>query len=179
MAGAPNASFWPALIKPAIVTTLLISTYFALILGGPTIYPSQEETGRSMARLARFVNEASNNGGRVLFLGERQLLTLHDLQGVQLVPDYERVFLMEMAMAGNPDYLGKFHDDLKNQRFALIVSEPLFLQYKGREASFGEENDAWVEQVSKHVLCYYKPVRTLREVRVQLLGPREKIENCP
>jgi len=82
-------------------------------------------------------------------------------------------------LAGNPEYLGKFHDDLKNQRFSLIISEPLNTRLKGRAKSFGEENDAWVKNVSEPVLCYYEPFRTFRELRVQLLKPRSNPGACP
>jgi len=86
---------------------------------------------------------------------------------------------MEMAMAGNPDYLGKFHDELKNHRFAMIVREPLFLQYKNADEIFGEENNAWVSQVSKYVFCYYEPQKLLRNSRIQLLVPRSDPKDCP
>jgi hypothetical protein len=86
---------------------------------------------------------------------------------------------MEMAMAGNPDYLNKFHDELKNHRFSMIVSEPLFLQYKSSDEIFGEENNAWVSQVSKYVFCYYEPQKMLRNSHIQLLVPRSDPKDCP
>jgi hypothetical protein len=163
---------------PAMAAALLIGVYYSLIVGGQFLSIDQEATGKALSIVNRFVRSAVEEGGEVLFISERQLLTFHDVEKVPLIQDYERVFLMEMAMSGNPDYLGRFHEELKNHRFALIVSEPLFVQYKGSAESFGEENDAWVNQVSKVVMCYYEPQRLLRDVRIQLLVPREKPRDC-
>jgi len=44
------------------------------------------------------------------------------IEGVPLVPDYELVTLMEMAMSGNMGYLDQFYADLHRQRFALIIA---------------------------------------------------------
>src|SRR5688572_16916014 len=37
--------------------------------------------------------------GEVLFISQRQLLTFGEIEGVDLVPENELVFLMEMAMS--------------------------------------------------------------------------------
>jgi hypothetical protein len=92
---------------------------------------------------------------------------------VPLVPEDELVFLMEMAMSNNSAYLDVFHNDLREQRFSVIVSEPLKVNYQGRSHSFGEENDAWVKNVSEPVLCYYQPAIQLESIGVVLYTPRE------
>jgi hypothetical protein len=162
-----------------IVLALAIPMYYTLILGGPRSLPSPGQTAQDIDTLTKNVNKYSGQNGEVLFIAERELVTFNTIPGVKLVPDYERVFLMEMAMAGNPDYLNKFHDELKNHRFAMIVSEPLFVQYKGSDEIFGEENNAWVSQVSKYVFCYYEPQKMLRNSRIQLLVPRSDTKDCP
>jgi len=179
---APEQSEAPVYLPHWSLTVfaILLPVYFILPTGGPLPMPNQEQTTAALDTINQQIDEATRDGGQVLFISERELLTFHMLdKQVPLVPDYERVFLMEMAMAGNPYYLGKFHDDIKNQRYELIVSEPLFTQFKGRSESFGEENDAWVNQVSIPILCYYTPERTLRDVHIQLLVPRPNPENCP
>jgi hypothetical protein len=88
------------------------------------------------------------------------------------VPDYELVFLMEMAMSGNREYLDAFQAAISSQRYDLIIAEPLVIQYQGRNHSFGEENDAWVKSVSEPVLCYYQPSVSLDAVGVVLYTPR-------
>jgi hypothetical protein len=122
--------------------------------------------------------DVSQQQGEVLFLSNRHLLTFGEIEGVRLAPEYERVFLMEMAMAGEQEQLEAFHNDLKNQRFALIISEPLYDQQKDESAIFGEENNAWVSQVSQVVLCYYEEVKLARYVHLQLLVPRSSVQDC-
>jgi hypothetical protein len=98
---------------------------------------------------------------------------------VPLVPQYEQVFLMEMAMAGDPNYLQQFYNDLESHRFALIVSDPLTSAIKDRDYRFNEENNVWVKRVSRLILCYYTPVLTMPKTRIQLLVPNSQGGECP
>jgi hypothetical protein len=116
---------------------------------------------------------------RVLFISERQLLTFRHLDRLELIPDYEKVFLMEMAMSGTRSYLDRFHSALRDHDFDLIVSEPLKIQVQGRSHAFGEENDAWVREVSEPALCFYEPALTIEEAAVQILVPRTAPTPCP
>jgi hypothetical protein len=47
------------------------------------------------------------------------------------------------------------------------------------EYHFGDENNAWVKWVAGPILCYYKPLVTFKDVKVQLLTPREDAGDCP
>lgn len=82
-------------------------------------------------------------------------------------------------MSGTRSYLDRFHTALRSQTYDLIVSEPLKIQFQGRSRAFGEENDAWVREVSEPVLCFYEPVLTIDEAAVQVLAPRRQTGNCP
>jgi hypothetical protein len=142
--------------------------------------PDPAAVQEELQTIAEFSQAAHRQGGEVLFISERQLLTFGYIPDVRLIPEYERMFLMEAAMSGDPAYLGELYDDLKSHRFALIVSEPLSRQQKGASEVFGAENDVWVRRVAAPILCYYMPVKTLRTVRIQLLAPRpEKLDDCP
>lgn len=157
-----------------MASLIIMPIYYTLTYGSPVDVPTAEQTQKALGVLNRAVGRAVKGGGQVLFIGERQLIMFHYLKPhVPMVPDYERVFLMEMAMAGNPSYLDRFHQQLKDHRFAMIVVEPLNITYKGSASSFGEENDAWVTQVSKPILCYYKVDKKLRDVHIQVLVPRD------
>ena len=163
----------------AVLYILLVPIYFTMYTG-PSYEPvDPTRVNQALESINNAARSAHEKGGDVLLIAERQLLTFRMLDDVPLVPDYEKVFLMEMAMAENPDYLDRFHNDLKSQRFSLIVSEPLAVRYKGGEKSFGEENDAWVKNVAEPILCYYEPFRTFRELKVQLLKPRSEPVTCP
>lgn len=153
---------------------LLIPMVFTIFSGGALTYPDRTLVESSLEKIRQQVLKA-NEEGEVLFISERQLMIFGEIRGIKLVPEYERVFLMEMAMSGNLDYLEQFHQDLKNQRFAMIVSEPVYLPVKGESERFGEENNAWVNAVGVNLRCYYKDIKTFKDIKVQLLVPKQKI----
>jgi hypothetical protein len=139
--------------------------------------PSDLEVESSL-QVIRDRVEAARTHGPVLFMDQRQLLTFGFIQDVPLVPEYEKKVMMNMALGDNRAYFQAFYADLAQQRFALIVSDPLLSPVKDRDFQFGEENNAWVKWVVKPVLCYYEPVKTLDEVRVQLLIPTDRPTDC-
>ncbi len=163
----------------AVITYLVLCPALIVVSSNSSANPPERDrVDRALTAIQSASRNALEKGGDVLLITERQLLTFGDLTGIPIVGDYEKVFLMEMAMAENQDYLAKFYDDLRNQRFSFILSEPLSTRYKGQEKSFGEENNAWVKNVSVPILCYYEPFRTFRELRIQLLKPRSQPEDC-
>jgi len=164
----------------AIALALLVPAYYIVTFGGPYSLPSPAEAQTDMSKLKKTIRMTqAESSGEILFISERHLLTFHTIEDVPLVDDYEKVFLMEMAMADNPNYLGRFYQDLKNKRFSLIVTEPLFTLQKDSQEVFGEENNAWVTNVSKPILCYYTTQKRLREIPLQLLVPRSDPQDCP
>jgi hypothetical protein len=162
----------------AIVLAIILPVTNALQYGGPLSLPESEVVQKALRQIARITEKPALSGKDILFIGERQLVTFNVLPKIKLIPEYERVFLMEMAMAGNESYLDQFETDLRNRKYALIISEPVFIRYKGSSEPFGEENDAWVRHVAEPILCYYKPLKYLKEVRVQILVPREGEISC-
>lgn len=153
---------------------LLIPIVFTIFSGGALTCPDRTLVESSLEKIRQQVLKA-NEEGEVLFISERQLMIFGEIRGIKLVPEYERVFLMEMAMSGNLDYLEQFHQDIKNQRFAMIVSEPVYLSVKGESERFGEENNAWVNAVGVNLRCYYTDIKTFKDIKVQLLVPKQKI----
>jgi len=61
----------------------------------------------------------------------------------------------------------------------MIVTEPLYTDIQEDTYQFGSENNAWVRWVSIPILCYYDRVRTLPEVSLQFLLPKEKSSPAP
>jgi hypothetical protein len=151
---------------------LIIPLYFTLSMGGQLPKRDFAAAKAALQTINTATQQISTQGGEVLFISQRHLLTFDKVQNVPLVPDDELVFLMEMAMSDNRAYLDAFYKDISSQRYSMIVSEPLVIQYQGRTHSFGEENDAWVQRVSEPVLCYYQPAITLDSVGVVLYTPR-------
>jgi hypothetical protein len=152
---------------------LVVPMVFTLSTGGPIPKHGYAAAQASLQSIKSAAQQVSEQGGKVLFINQRQLLTFNKIPNVPLVADYELVFLMEMAMSGNQEYLDAFQADISSQKYDLVVSEPLVIQYQGRTHSFGEENDAWVKSVSEPILCYYEPSVELDSVGVVLYTPRE------
>jgi hypothetical protein len=155
-----------------LASALVFPLYFTLSAGGALPHRDYSAAQAALQTINSATQEAVKQGGEVLIISQRHLLTFDYIHNVPLVPEDELVFLMEMAMSDNSFYLDKFHNDLQNKRFAMIVSEPLTTQHQGRNHSFGEENDAWVERVSEPILCYYEPTMKLEAAGIILYSPR-------
>ncbi|HSQ27485.1 MAG TPA: hypothetical protein VLM80_10220 [Anaerolineales bacterium] len=163
----------------SLILCLIIPISLTLISRSPSGgFPPQNEIDRGLRVISRAINSLENHNKEILFLTNRHFLTFGYIQNVKLIPEYERVFLMEMAMSNNQEYLEKFHNDLANQRFGIIISEPIYITDKTSDQRFAEENNAWVKQVSEYILCYYKPRTTIRGVSIQILVPRETPHQC-
>jgi hypothetical protein len=117
--------------------------------------------------------------GQVLFMDQRQLLVFGYIPSIPFIPEYEKKYMMDQAMASNADYFQAYYQDLANRRFALIVTEPL--KTRRREdlgGPFSEENDAWVLWVSNPTLCFYEPIYISTDVNVELLVPKQNPVGC-
>jgi len=170
-----------SLVNTGAVLMVVVAAFFTVYSRTPgSPLPDRALVQSNLDLVTKLVQKTSQEGGEVLFLTDRHLLTFGTLNGVRLIPEYERVFLMEAAMSNAQPYLGQFYRDLEDQRFALIISEPLSTHYKSPLESFGSENNAWVRRVSQQVLCYYHPLETLRKVQIQILIPRVNVrQTCP
>lgn len=165
----PWAVFAYALVMPLFFIIPMLSPY-------PTFNKAASQS--AYHQLVEDVNRLGRDGP-VLFINERQLVTFGDVD-VPLVPDYEVVTLMEMAMSGNQAYLNHFYDDLAHHRFAAIVATK---QNKGIKGSgpLMDENNIWNSRISPFLLCYYTPaVRIDAEItNVEIYIPASDTANCP
>lgn len=159
---------------PGMALLLVVPVAFALMhITSPFQYdPAQ--TAQNLSTLRDSV-EGYSKTGPVLFINERQLLTFGLIPNVPVVPDYEVVSLMEMAISGNRQYLTQFYQDLGSHKFAAIVAHKQNLGVEGGD--FIEENNAWVQYVAQPLLCQYKPILTLTNSDIQVFVPRPK--PCP
>lgn len=169
---APASSSLRAIENIFLTGALIIPMYFTLSTGGQLPERDFVAAQAALQTINTATQQVDNRGGEVLFISQRHLLTFNKIQNVPLVPEDELVFLMEMAMSDNRAYLDAFNQNISSQRYSMIVSEPLVIQYQGRSHSFGEENDAWVQRVSEPMLCYYQPAVKLDSVGVVLYTPR-------
>jgi hypothetical protein len=162
-------------IHPALLGfILLVPAWVAILEGTPAEpLPSITEQQQGLAQIQQWVEATRDKGQEVLFINQRQLLTFGSVPRVDLVPDYEKVFLMEMVMGNNRPYLDAFYQKLRSHEFGLIVTEPLYLNFQDHTFAFSEENNVWMERVVKPLLENYRPVVTLTDLGIQLSVPKE------
>ncbi len=162
-----------------ITLAVLVPAMTAGLAGAPLKLPPADLTAQALKQIQIAATDASSRG-EVLFMDQRQLLTFGLIRGIPLVPDYEKKYVMDLALGGeaNVEYFRGFYQDLARGRFSLIVTERLGTQIQGSGHGFGEENDAWVTWVSKPVLCYYQPIATLEPFGIELLTPRPGPVSC-
>jgi hypothetical protein len=144
-------------------------------------FKSYEEirTQKIMASLQEHVDQVNAKGGEVLFINQRHLISMGMLKNVTLVWEYEREDLMEMAMSDNLPYLAQFRKDMEDQRFDLIIVDPLNYNVLGKNRSFAEENNVWVKRVMKHILCNYREEVVYPVHEVAMYVPQEGERHCP
>ena len=115
-----------------------------------------------------------------MFIAQRHLVSMHMLKGVTLIPQYEREDLMELAMSRNTTALDAgFYADLKAHRFAMIVVDPLRINYLGSNYAMGEENNAWTRYIIKPILCSYQQDAVFPADRIAIYIPQVGEQKCP
>ncbi len=160
---------------PIVVGLLLVPLAFALARLAPPIQYDRAQAMHDLATLRAAVRSYSRSG-EVLFIYERHLLTFGMIREVPLVPEYEVIYLMEMAISGNAAYLERFYRDLQNHRFAAIVARRQNLD--AHSGDFAEESAMWNRRVAYFLLCEYEPVLTLPSANIQVFVPR-RAPQCP
>ena len=146
--------------------------------GGQANLADPEKVLEVLSAIRTEVDSAAQNG-EVLFMDQRQLLTFGYVSAIPFVPEYEKKYMMDRAMANNADYFKSYYRDLANRRFTLIVTEILRSNLKADQGGpFSEENDAFVTWVSNPTLCFYEPIYTSKETNIMLLAPKADPQGC-
>jgi hypothetical protein len=127
---------------------------------------------QDLQRLIESVQRVSTSNKKILFISERHLLTFKYIKDNPLIPDYELLTLMEMAISNNQGYLNRFYEDLKTQKYALIVMDKQYVVFKDDSTAFPEENNAWVKLIAVPVQEYYQPITWLRSTDTEIYAPR-------
>ena len=157
---------------------VLVPVWFAQRASIGVVTYDKAESQAVLTELQRQVNSVNAQGGEILFITQRHLIAMNMLQSVKLIPEYEREELMEMAMANNEAYLDQFKADLRAQRFAMIVVDPLTTTMLGSNYAMGEENNAWVRFAARPILCNYRAEQTFATDRIVIYLPQEA-PACP
>ena len=164
-------------VKPGrlhLVLIVLVPALFTVLYGNQAPERDFELAEWVLDRIQLHVERAFTDGGEILFISQRHLITFDMIEGVEIVHDYEKMILMEMAMAGNQAYLDLFTKDLEAQRFSLIVHDHLPGRYKEKdEYSLAEENNVYLERVASVILCNYEIFKRISEVGIHILVPKD------
>jgi hypothetical protein len=139
----------------------------------------KSRTDSVLQSLQGYVDEVNAESGEILFITQRQLVSLGMLENVTLVPEYEREELMEMAMSNNEEFLARFKQEMESQRFDLIVVDPLTFKILARRRAFSEENNVWVRGIMRPILCNYRLEESFPEDEIALYVPQEGERVCP
>lgn len=168
----------PQWVQAVLLIAAILPGWFTYQAGSLLETPSEEFTQKTLKEVQKLV-DAYRPKGDILFIDQRQLLTFHAIKGVELIPDYEKKYMMDQAMADNAAYFEQFYQDLADQRFALIVSDIQKTKKQSQERAFSEENNAYVKWVSRPLLKYYKPILIVPEFGMELLVPIPPAELQP
>jgi hypothetical protein len=166
------------LTKSALLAAVAIPALIPWVNAKPLELPPEDKTDWTLVLLEAETNRINNEGGEILFMDQRQLLTFGYLGDLPLVPEYEKKLVMDRAMSGDSVYFEEFYEDIKDQRFALIVTDPQRIRFSDEDEEWGAENDTWVQWVSKPLLCYYEPAYTVKKTGVWLLTPISEPVEC-
>ncbi|MBQ6508382.1 MAG: hypothetical protein IJI07_02810 [Flexilinea sp.] len=161
------------LICLLMIAAVLIPAWDSMTTTRFKIFPKEETTADAADKIRSII--AEHPGEDILFMDQRQLLTFGTVQKIPLIADYEKKWMMDEAMSNDAAYFEPYFKDLKDRRFAAIISEPLHIRFQGEGGDFSEENDLFVTYVSIPTLCYYEPLETFEDQGVQILVPRESV----
>jgi hypothetical protein len=156
------------------VLSLIIPIILTLHTGEVTTLPDLRSDQRVLDHLSRIVSETAEADGEVLFISERQLQVFNLIPEIPMVADYEKLELMEMVMAGNGESLERFNEDIRSQRFALIVNDSIQFKQKDESKAFYEEDDLWDIKVMSPLVKYYDYERLEERLNLTILTPKQK-----
>ena len=160
-----------------LVLLLVVPMLMAIpkpIINEPQANPQSEQSLQEILRVLQTA-DGTNTNHPILFIDQRQLLAFHIVEDENIFIPYEKIELMEMAMANNWDYRSRFVNDLENHKFPLIVSEILGNWQKSFSPDLFErdwyENNIWVDFVSIPILDHYSPIYIDKDIGVAIYAP--------
>lgn len=154
-----------------LASGIFILAVFSIFHLQPYHPPSRASSEAALAVMRPVIEDAAARG-EVLFLNQRQLWIFDEVEDVPMLHDHDVVILAAMVNLLNYSQVDLFQEDLQAQRFSLIVAD---IQKDDIQDiyhhPFAEENNLWVDAISRVLLCYYQPVLELPEQGVALYTP--------
>jgi hypothetical protein len=167
----------PWLGKPLLLAAfLLVPVYFAFRDLPVHVVRDESSAFNTITEINTILQNPARQPGPLLFIDQRQLLVYGQVSRQDIFVPYEKIELMEMAMANNLPYLDQFRQDIREQKFAFIISEALTIWPQDGRAPYGYENNVYIQYISLPILEYYLPVYSNKEVGVAIYTPNPDIE---
>ena len=163
----------PALL---LIFICIVPVWFAFMRTGKWTFRQDLAEQVNLEQIQQAIDIVNENPGPILFVTERQLLTMGYIQGVELIPEYEKVFLMEMAMGNNQEYLQEFYDRLDSHFYSAILMEPINTSIQSSWKSFANENNSYVRNVILPMLMDYQLALNWKNGEINLLIPNNEPE---
>ncbi len=164
-------------IKVIFLLMVLILAFLPMLEVIPLELPEQKYVDLTIDLLRVESERVVSEGGEVLFMDQRQLLTFGVIE-FPMVPEYEKKVVMDRALAEDREYFAPFYEDLANQRFSLIITDPQRIRYSREDEQWDAENDAWVEWVTEPLYCFYEPKYSKDKTHVWFFVPRADVSDC-
>ena len=163
--------FW---LKAAIFAMPIL---FMVSYGGRTVVPFDQQAAQdNLNQIQRYVDEAVAEGGEVLFISERHLITFGLIKNAPLVHEHEKVLLQEMVMAKNEVYLANLGAELAGQRYALIVTDHLPSVWKDPNiVPLAMENNVVLKNLVPLFTCAYEERDILLQGSLDILVPKADV----
>jgi hypothetical protein len=159
-----------------LLGSVLVMAFFAFQSAPNWDFSTSKRADIELGKLNQALQTVEENGGTVLFISNRQLQTFHAVPKFELIHDYEKSFIMEMAMSKNQDYLQQFRADIASGEITAVLVDTLNTEHQDATHSFGEENNAWVDEILLPLLEYYQPAFALDNGNVNLLVAKSQPE---
>jgi hypothetical protein len=163
----------PALVSPLTLTLAILAVIVFTVNQSTPALPSLDRREQSLASLQSYVDQTVADGGSVLFITQRQLLTYGLITGVPLVPQYDNIDLMEFAMTNYRPLIDQFQADIAAHKYAMIIAPIPPGQLQTNDSAFSEENNAWLKRVSIPLLRDYKILAIFEDGDFVVLIPDE------
>jgi hypothetical protein len=152
-----------------LLALVLMPVFFAFQSAPIWDFNASKQAQSNLTELNQALEIIKDHEGTVLFISNRQLQTFHAVPDFDLIQAYEKDLIMEMAMSKNQEYLQNFRADLASGKISAVLVDQLNTQHQDSTHSFGEENNAWVDEVLLPLLEYYEPAYSVDNGNINLL----------
>lgn len=131
---------------------------------------------QDLAKIQEYVDQAAADGGEVLFISQRHLITFGLVDNVALVHAHEKILLQEMAMSQNEIYLQNFGAELAAQKYDVIFMDHLPSVWKDPgTTSLAAENNVVLKELVPLFTCAYTEADRLVDGSLDVLIPLDVV----